>query len=635
MRSSLPEASQGVSNALLGVALAALVAGAALSCSRLPTPAAPQGGAEAGAAAALYGQNCAACHDNFATGAPHRMFLRALAPEFVLRALDSGVMRRQAQGLAPAERAALAEYLTGRALGSVATPPPLRCQGAAAEFDYDEPPVSAGWGVDRRNRRLHSAAEAGLAAQDVPRLALRWAFAFPHSTRARSQPAVAGGAVYVGSHDGTVYALDAASGCARWTFRADAEVRTAIVLSPWRAGDRSARPRAWFGDLLATVYALDAVSGELVWRTRVDEHPNATLTGSPVLYGERLYAPVSSKETTAAADPSYPCCSFRGSVVALDAASGARLWQGYTIPAEPAPVGKTRVGTPILAPSGAPIWNSPALDPARGRLYAGTGENYSSPAGGTSDAIVAFELESGALAWAQQTLPGDAWNNACVMRDNANCPLEDGPDYDFGAPPILVDLADGSEILVAGQKTGTVYGMDPDRGGEIRWRHQVGRGGMRGGIYYGMAAEGEAVFVPISDFFDLHEHEGEPRPGLYALDARSGRELWAAPATGNCSGKRFLCEPGISSTPTAIPGVVFAGHRDGRLVAYDSRDGRVLFEFDTAREFETVSGEVARGGSISFAGPVVAHGRVFVNSGYGLYFQIPGNVLLAFSVDGS
>jgi polyvinyl alcohol dehydrogenase (cytochrome) len=453
--------------------------------------------------------------------------------------------------------------------------------------------------------------------------------------RARSQPTLAGGALYVGSHDGTVYALDAESGCVRWSLAATAEVRTAIVISPWKAGDRSASPRGYFGDLLGNVYSVDIVTGELLWRLRADDHPNATITAAPTLYGDRLYVSVSSLETGPPGNEAYECCTFRGSVVAYEAATGAEIWRSYTILEPLVLKGKNRVGTDQYGPSGAPIWNSPAIDEKRRQLYVGTGENYSSPATGTSDAIFAIDLDTGAVNWVFQATANDAWNVACDLETNANCPVEDGPDLDFGAATILGRTSDGRDIVLAGQKSGAAFGLDPETGKQL-WRTKVGRGGIQGGVHFGMATEGGRLFVPISDMPDGREYDEPMRPGLYALDAETGAYLWKAPSDETVCGDRDFCDPGISAAVTAIPGLVFAGEMDGHLRAYASDSGEVLWDVDLARSFETVNGEIARGGSMGGAsGPIIHDGNVYVNSGYGLYFHMPGNVLLAFATGGA
>jgi polyvinyl alcohol dehydrogenase (cytochrome) len=567
------------------------------------------------------------------------MFIGMMAPDAILAAMNGGVMTQQAAALSAEERRAVAEYVAGRSLDSVtiAHEPPA-CEPAAARFDFDRPPASTGFGIDRQNSRFQPVDRGGLTAADVAALELEWAFAYPNAIQARSQPTVAGGAVFVGSQNGTVYALDAATGCLRWRFRATAEVRTPVIVSPWQAGDENARPVAYFGDIIARAYAVDTLTGELKWVTKVDEHPNATITGAPVLVEDRLYVPVSSLEVALPADPAYACCTFRGSLVALATTDGALLWKSHTIDEEPEEVGKTRVGTPILAPSGAPIWNSPTVDLSRRRLYVGTGENYSSPAGATSDAIIAFDMASGKKLWVSQQTEGDAWNVGCLSQyttNDANCPEENGPDYDFAASPILVSLGNDRDILVAGQKSGAVMGIDPDTG-ETLWRTQVGRGGVQGGVHFGMAAEGTRVYVPISDMAypedeTRYRFTTPPRPGMFALDAGTGKILWERVADDVCAGRQY-CDPGISQAVTAIPGAVIAGHMDGRLRIYAAEDGKILWEMSTLREFDTVSGESARGGSFGGGGPMVADGMLYVNSGYGIYFHMPGNVLLAFGI---
>jgi polyvinyl alcohol dehydrogenase (cytochrome) len=440
--------------------------------------------------------------------------------------------------------------------------------------------------------------------------------------------------VFIGSQNGAVYALDRETGCVRWMYRASAEVRTPVIVAGTEPGSPAARPLAYFADLIARVYAVDATTGELAWVAKVDDHPNATVTGAPVLHDGRLYVPVSSLEVTSAADPKYPCCSFRGSVIALDAASGKTAWKAWTIDETPREVGRTTAGTAVLAPSGAPVWNSPTIDRRRGLLYVGTGENYSSPANDRSDALLALELATGKLLWHRQMTGGDAWNVACMILNNPNCPAENGPDVDFGASTIIARDGNGRDLLLAGQKSGDVYALDLAQQGEPVWRNKVGRGGIQGGVHFGMAADGQRLFVPISDMRDEHvegkTYEEEARPGLYALDLTTGKLLWSQPADEVCAGREF-CDSGISAAITVMPGMVLAGHMDGRLRAYDSATGRVLWQYDTTREVKTTDGGTARGGSFGGgAGPAVRDGMLFAASGYGIYFHMPGNVLFAF-----
>lgn len=579
--------------------------------------------------ARIFSEHCATCHEGQAPGAPEKVFLQMMSPDSILAALTHGMMTEEARTLSPAQKRQVADYLGAPNVTAGGAHPPPLCAGRAARFDLAQQPVALGWGHD--NSRFIPGEVAGLSRAEVPHLTLKWAFAFPQAIRARSQPAIAYGAVYVGGPDGTVYSLDLASGCVRWMYRANAEVRTGMVLAA--AVDHTDGPRLFFGDVIGHVYSVDPLTGKLSWRVKVAEHPDATVTGTPSLYDGTLYVPVSSlEEATVAANLHNGCCTFRGSVVALDTRTGAVRWRTYMIDNEPKLVGNTRGGTPILAPSGAPVWNSPTIDATRGVLYVGTGDNYSQPADDRSDAILAIRLRDGKVVWHRQMLAGDAWNAACMAKGNPNCPAQEGPDGDFGASAILMRPPAGRALLLAGQKSGEIYALDPDGGGQLLWRRALGRGGIQGGVEFGMAAAGGRLFVPIADMKDDHDgrtHSSAPHPGLYALDAATGRVLWSHPAPDEC-GARPFCDPGITAAVTAIPGVVFAGHLDGKLRAYDARTGRVLWQFDTLRKFATVSGATGQGGSFGGPGPVVRDGYLVVNSGYGLYFHMPGNVLLAF-----
>ncbi|MEX2523481.1 MAG: PQQ-binding-like beta-propeller repeat protein [Gammaproteobacteria bacterium] len=585
---------------------------------------------EAHPGAAIYREHCAECHSSNVPRAPDKSFLEMMPGDMILQSLTDGIMQPMSAGLTSEERSQVAEYLGGSLDGR--SHPPLACKEGESGFDYNDPPFASGWGVDPENTRFIPASVARLPAEAIPQLELKWAFAYPGVNRARSQPAFAGGAVYVGSPDGTVYALDADTGCMRWSFRASAEVRTGITITPWRAGTKPDQPiMGYFADILARVYAVNLVTGERVWQVKVDEHPTATTTAQPVLYNGMIYQSVSSLEEAAAADPDYECCTFRGSVVAMNAATGEREWKSYMLENKPQLLKEHEGGRKSYGPAGAAVWNSPTVDTKRGLLYVGTSNDYTSPAQPTSDAIVALDVESGDIAWVRQTAEDDAWNVACFefIEDRINCPEEDGPDVDYASPPMLVK--DGRrDILVAGQKSGDVWGIDPD-GGELLWHTRVGRGGNQGGINFGLAAGGTRVFVPVADFDDGMLPIEDARPGMYALDAFTGEYLWKKPADNVCEGRGEHCDPGISQAVTAVPGAVIAGHLDGRLRAYAAETGNILWEFDTWRDFDTLSGETARGGSFSGAsGPMVVNGRLYANSGYGIYFHMPGNVLLVF-----
>jgi polyvinyl alcohol dehydrogenase (cytochrome) len=558
-----------------------------------------------------------------------------LGPKAILTALESGVMKSQGDLLTATERRAIAEFLAGAALPDPGAGSAPRCDLAHARFDTTRPPGLAGWGMTLEGTRFVSHDTARLSSTDLPRLAVKWAFAFPGASRARSQPTVGAGALYVGSQDGTVYALDFDTGCVRWTFQADSEVRVSPTLEPWKAGDSKAKPRLYFGDFGGNAYALDARTGTLLWKTRVDSHPRVTITGSPRYYGGRLYVPLSSNEWASAADPAYECCTFRGGVTALDAATGRLVWRSYVIPQAPQATGETNsAGARRFHPAGAPVWNSPTIDTKRHRLYVGSGEAYTSPAAPQSDAVTAFDLDTGKALWTYQSIPHDAWNMACFIGGGPNCPIENGPDLDIGAPPILHRLANGKDVLLVGEKSADVFSLDPDTG-KLLWRVKYGRGGFAGGVHWGMAASRGTLYAPNADTTFLGTEKGEPKPGLFALEPTSGAIRWFAAAPDVCPAElKPACERGYSAPATAIDGAVLQPSFDGWLRAYRETDGKLVWQFNTATEFTTVSGEKGHGGSIESAGAIVADGRVVVNSGYLFGGRMAGNVLLVFSVDG-
>jgi len=576
---------------------------------------------------ALYQEHCAACHDGQVPRAPHMITFSTIGADTILNAMNNGVMRAQASALSATEREVLAGFLAGEAM---APPKPiLACADPMNELASSDAAAMQGWGGNAKNRR-HSDG-AGLDRNNVDQLALKWVFAYPGALRARSQPLVHDGVIFVGSQSGDIYALDLESGCAHWTYSAGAEVRSSLSLGLVPGRDD---PVLYMGDFSATVHAIDASDGSLVWRASVGVHPDATITGSPKLHEGSLYVPISSSEWATAADPGYACCTFRGGVASVDAASGELNWRAHVIEEPAVETGETNpFGAARKGPAGAPVWNSPTIDAERGVLYVGTGEAYTSPAADTSDAVLAFSLATGERQWAKQLLGGDAWNMACFIGEAANCPEEDGPDLDIGASTVLWSGGERDYLLV-GQKSGDVYALDPDNGGAVVWHNKVGRGGFLGGVHWGMSANDDSLFVPIADTTITGRFTGPVSPGIHALDPASGEVRWYTPSVADCEGKSPIpvCDQGMSAAITSTDQLVFAGSLDGNIYVYDSLSGEILWSFDTFGDFESVSGDTALGGSIESDGPVLYKGHVLINSGYQFGARMPGNALMVFSL---
>jgi polyvinyl alcohol dehydrogenase (cytochrome) len=586
-------------------------------------------------AAALFDTHCATCHSGAADSrAPGRQNLSLSAPAAILRALTTGPMQVQGARLSADERRALAEYLAGRPLADPATSPPQgRCASSPPMADPAGSPRWNGWGVDIANRRFQPAAQAKLAAADVPRLELKWAFGFPDATSAWSQPVVAAGRLFVGSQNGLVYSLDAKTGCTYWAFSASAAVRSAISIVPRRGG--AGGHAAFFGDMAGNVYAVDASTGTEIWRRRVDDHQIARITGAPTYHDGRLYVPVSSLEEASGGNPKYECCTFRGSVVSLDAETGAVRWKTYVLD-DPKPLGRNAAGVMAWGPSGAAIWNAPTLDLKRRTVYAATGNQYTGPERQAGDAVVAFNMDTGALEWTRQLLPKDIFVGGCVPNSpGPRCPEELGPDFDFGNSPILVSLQGGRDLIVIGQKSGVGWAIDPDRRGELVWQYRASRGGLNGGMEWGSAADDQHAYFPVSDVPWPGFPTAEPLVpgGLHAVRLDTGQAVWVAPPQKpRCSPPGRGCDAGQIAAITVIPGIVFSGANDGTLRAYRTSDGTVVWEFDSNRTFETVNGVKATGASMNGAGPTIVDGMVYVNSGYSNPVSRAGNVLLAFGL---
>jgi polyvinyl alcohol dehydrogenase (cytochrome) len=580
---------------------------------------------------ALFDQRCASCHVNPTPGtrAPTLDQLRAAAPESVLSAITSGSMAQMAAGLSPAQLRLIAEHASGKALGTAPAGDSAAMPNRCVARPLGDPLAGNtwnGWGADLANTRFQPARAAGLTPESVPKLTLKWAFGFPNGRQAWGQPTVAGGRIFVGSDNGYVYSLDAATGCVYWSFQARGGVRTAITVAPIKSGD--ARYAVFFGDIRANVYAIDAATGQQLWTDKTDPHQVARITGAPAYHDGRLYVPVSSVEEAVGGNPKYQCCTFRGSLIAYDANTGARQWQSYTISEAAVPLRTTSIGTQLHGPAGAAVWAAPTIDPERRRIYISTSNGYTFPAANTTNSVMALDLQSGKRIWVRQLTPNDAFLMNCGPKSTSEtCPQEIGPDFAVGTSPILKTLPGGRRILVVGQKSGLAWGIDAETG-VVAWQHRVGQGTPLGGIEWGGAADNEHVYYPNADGLLGMKAAG----GLAAIKLATGERTWWAPPIASCQDAGFKCIPAQSAAATAIPGVVFSGATDGMMRAYGAADGKVIWEFATARDFETVNGVPARGGSINGPGPTVVNGMVYFNSGYGAFGQLAGNVLLAFGV---
>ena len=577
----------------------------------------------------LFQKHCASCHDS-AAGAQSRVpqvsVLKTMTPAAIQRTLESGIMKQQAAPLSGDERLKVASYL-GTAVTAARKREEL--MNPCGPGVWKDGSAWTGWGGGTANTRFQSAKDAGISTDDVPRLKLKWAFAFPDTSTMRSQPAVFRGLIFVGGQDGSIFALDAATGCAHWSTTVQSQIRSGITV-----GEVAGKPVLFFGDSAGFVYALDGATGSQLWKMQPDEHPASTVTATPVFHHGRLYVGSASREEALSVSAAYPCCSFRGSEMALDAATGKVLWKRYMIPE----TAKKRAKG--LGPSGVAVWTAATLDAEHDTMFVTTGDNYSDPTTPLSDAVVALRMSNGEILWSKQFTANDAWNSSCQLPGKVNCPSGEGPDFDFAASAALVPLPNGRRVLLLGQKSAVVYAIDPDRKGQPLWQARIGEGGTVGGIEWGPATDGRNIYVALSDIrFKVDRKPGSndrayqldatKGGGIFALRIDNGERVWQTPPPG--CGSRSPCSPAQSAAISAIPGAVFSGSEDGHLRAYSTANGKIVWDYDTAHDYKTVNGVPGYGGAIDVAGPVAAGGMLFTVSGYPARGGLPGNVLLAFS----
>lgn len=595
---------------------------------------------------AVYRIRCAACHDSSEeTKAPSRATLSAMSYQVLSFALTRGKMQAQAAGLSDQERGDLINYLTGRSSETKDTwSQALSC--ADRTVDLKAAPAISTFGFDARQTRVLTARQSGLTKAELGKLDLAWSLAFPDATMMRSQPAVVGKTVFLPVAEASaLYAIDVsnpAAPCVKWVYRTPggAPLRTSAAFGVIADGT----PVLAFSGLDTMVHVVDARTGQPLWAKTVGVYSYSLTTGTPRVLKDRIIVPVSQFEIMAAADNRVSCCTNHGYVLSLDPRTGAQQWRYDTMP-DAQPVRDRGDGKPLLGPSGAPIWNSPVVDEARGLIYFGTGESNSPPAHRNTNALIAIRLKDGTEAWSHQATPDDIFNAGCgpnPRKELLNCvrPSETVyRDVDFGASLILARTRSGRDVLLAGQKSGSVWSLDPATG-TVLWRRDIGAGTPNGGIHWGIAYLDDTVLVPIA-------HIGKPlpggppidptlQPGMYGLDVRTGEIRWRYAATPSCAGERAKKAPrcdrlfGFSGAPTVIDGAVVQGSLDGRLFALDTRTGAELWTFDTLRDFQGLNGVAGHGGSIDSAGIVAVNGLLLAPSGYGMFGQAPGNMLLAF-----
>ena len=581
----------------------------------------------------IYDSTCATCHNNpEATKSPPVDTLKRMGPRAVSYALTNGKMKVQAANLSATDIDNVVSYLSAAADIDNSWIAAHSCDAPRANVSTGTPTIGQ-WGFDPHNNRRLTSAQAGLTTADMGKLELAWALGFPQTANMRAQPVVVGNTMYISIVDsGQLFALDISgdSPCVQWVYEHDVPLRTALGYHTLPDG----RHVLVFADNAAHVLMMDAVTTEVLWTATVKVTSVSNVTAMPVLFEDKVFVPISSGELNMGAAPEYECCTSHGAVVALNAADGERLWVYHTMEAAK-PTTVSKVGTQQYGPSGAPIWTAAAIDEKRRLIYVGTGENTSAPATDTSDAILAIRMDDGSLAWKYQTTPNDIFLTGCMNTpDGPNCPPASSinKDWDFGAGLMLATKADGSQLVMAGQKNGVVWAMNPDNG-EMVWNTKIGGGGAMGGVHWGMAFDGNTLFA--ANNMSTGPTADEVSPGLYALDINTGNFVWKYLHQPDCSGNRQQeirsCGTnfGMSAATLLVDGAVVQGANDGFIKVFDTKSGEPIFTFDTARSFETTNGVKAHGGAIDNATVVAANGMLFVQSGYGL-MGVPGNVLLAF-----
>lgn len=573
----------------------------------------------------LFKMHCASCHtvEGMQMGGrvvPSISALNATPPERIYAALTTGSMVQQAAALDDRQKRDVAEYLARRPFVDIEGTSVARMTNRCAS-NPPLPPLAStpswnGWGPGTTNARFQHAAAAGLTPADVPKLTLKWAFGLPGGGSTSSQPTVALGRVFVGSDTSVVFAMDAVTGCAQWSFRADSPGRFAPVVGPI-TGHAGTTYAVYFVTGSATAYALDAHDGKLLWKTKIEGL--SRVSNSAALYDGRLYVPLTGTETVSGVNPNYECCRTRGGVAAIDAHTGQVVWKVDTIPEPLRTLGVNPKGKTLWGPSGASVWNVPTIDPKRRRIYVGTGNSFGPIAADTSDAVLALSMDDGHIVWSHQEFKGDAFMLGCPDTSPAggNCPERIGPDWDFGGSSVILQtLANGRDVLVAAGKGGIAIALDPDKEGKVLWRTKLFETEpptADGLVIFGGAADGARVFYPLQ----------QAGGGLTAVRLDEGKVDWRATLNTDARGQ--------IGAASAIPGVVFTGGWDGVLRAVDA-DGKVIWTFNTRRAFETVNGVEAKGGSFGSPGPTIANGMVYVSSGYvGMQNGYPGNVVLAFA----
>ena len=590
---------------------------------------------------AVYKTRCAACHDNSeATKAPSPETLARLTPGHITNALMTGIMIPQAVGLSSKEVSDVSNYLAkggGQDDGWVEA---MRCPAVRATPKLDAAPTVATFGFDTSNTRRLDPAKVGLAGKDLTTLELAWTIAFPNAITMRSQAAVVGSTLFlpVGESNNRLFAFDISDNqnpCIQWVYEGAQTLRTSAGFGTRKDGKKV----VMVGDMGGFVHMIDAVNGKELWAAHMGLFPASISTGTPVLVGDKVIAPSSQYEIMLAAQDSYECCKIHGGVVALDAMTGKRVWEGHTME-QAKPIKDRGDGQMLWGPAGAPVWNSPSIDVARNRLYVGTGEANAAPAHRNTNAIIAFDLRDGSIKWSHQATADDVFNVGCGPKGGKlNCSADTVfRDVDFGASTILAKAPNGTDLVLAGQKSGTVWAMNPDTGAVV-WRRDIGTGGPNGGIHWGIAADATHVYAPISyPGRSIPGQDVDPtlKPGLYAVNLNDGTIDWKFEVAPDCTDARKKFVPrcnglfGLSGAPTVIGDHIITGGLDGRVYMVERKTGKLVWQFDTARDFTTLNGVKGNGGSVDNASIIAANGLVIMNSGYGLFGQGAGNVMIAF-----